>query len=112
MAAALRRIIVARSQTKERAPNPSSAEAVGAYFAICFCRALGNKTLIGEGDAQVVTKAICSNKVNMSIFGHVVADAQNVLHSFFFFLTYVLHSFLEDGNVILFLERLMERSII
>jgi hypothetical protein len=84
MAPALCRIIVARSQTKEGAPNPSSSEAVGAYFAICFCRALGNKTLIGEGDAQVVTKAICSNKVNMSIFGHVVADAQNVLHSFFF----------------------------
>ena len=40
------------------------------------------KTLIRKGDAQIVTKAICSNEVNMSIFGHVAADAQNRLQSF------------------------------
>ena len=64
------------------APEPSSAEAVGAYSTVCFCQVLGIQNLIIKGDAQVVTKAICSKEINMSRFGHVVADTQNVMQSF------------------------------
>jgi hypothetical protein len=52
---------------------------------VCFCQVLGIQNLIIEGDAQVV-KAICSKEINMPRYC----------------------SLLEGGNVILFIEILME----
>jgi hypothetical protein len=76
-------VIATSNQTRVGAHEPRSAEVVvGVYYGVvCFCQVLGIQNLIIEGDAQVV-KAICSKEINMSRFGHVVADMQNELQSF------------------------------
>jgi hypothetical protein len=76
------KLIAGQSQTKEGAPKPSSDKALGAYGAICFYKELGILNLILEGDAEIMTKAICSNEMNMSLFGHVIAKVQNILQLF------------------------------
>lgn len=60
-------VIAARSHTRSDSPEPSSAKAVGAYFAVCFCQELGMQNLILDGDAQVVVKAVCSTEINIYV---------------------------------------------
>ena len=47
------KLIAGQSQTKEGAPEPSLAEALGAYGVVYFCKELGILNLILEGDAEL-----------------------------------------------------------
>jgi hypothetical protein len=86
--------------TRADAPNSSLAKAMGAYFAACFCKDLGIQKIIIEGDAQAVTTAICNTEINMSRFGHIISDTQQVLQWY------------GEWNVCLYVEILMEWPIL
>jgi hypothetical protein len=58
------------------------AEALATLRTIEFCRNRGFTSLILEGDSLQVMNAISKIGLNRCMYGHVIADIQQVLHGF------------------------------
>ena len=65
-------------------PLPTSVEMVeilAARGALCFAKDLGFNKLIMEGDSEIIIKALSSNGLFASSFGHIVQDIKMVSSS-------------------------------
>jgi hypothetical protein len=63
----------------ENSFDPTIGEAMGALVAVEFCRDLGLRDIVLEGDSKLVINAILVKAPSRSTYGHIVGDTLEVL---------------------------------
>jgi ribonuclease HI len=72
----------ARSFTKRRCLDLTTAEAIGVVQAARFCKETGVNNKIVEGDASTIITALRETEPNVSRYGHLIEEARMILIKF------------------------------